>query len=247
MTIGEVLALLEQKAPSKTAEPWDNSGLLVGNAELPVEAVLVTLDITHDSLDRALAVGAQLVVSHHPVIFEALRALTPGSVPYRLVQHGIAALCVHTNLDKAPSGVNDCLAQCLGLESIRVTADGMSRLGDLPEPLSGDAFARRVARCLGTSVRARTGDLPVRTVALCGGAGADLVLPLLEQADAALTGEVKHHEWLAVPPGKTMVDGGHYATEVVVVRQLASWLRTAFPQLAVTEYEGKAPYYTVKD
>lgn len=247
MKLAEIMELFQQKAPMETAESWDNSGLLVGSADADVHTAVVSLDITPEAIDCAVACGAELIVSHHPVIFSPLPALTTDSLPYRLAQAGIAALCLHTNLDKADGGVNDCLAARLGLQQVRCAPDGMSRIGDLSQVLEATAFAALVAERLQTVVRVRAGDAPIRTVAVCGGAGADLVLPLLEQVDAAVTGEVKHHEWLAVPSGKTLVDGGHFSTEAVVVERLAQWLRQAFPAMTVVIHRGEAPYFTVKD
>ncbi len=247
MNIADILSFLQEKAPFEIAEPWDNSGLLIGSSDGETETVVVALDITDEVVDAACAVGAKLIISHHPVIFDPLKTLAADSVPYRMAQAGIAALCVHTNLDKATGGVNDCLAAALELVNVQVAEDGMSRLGELKQPMSADAFAAFAAKRLGTAVRVRRGTDEIRTVALCGGAGADLVLPLLKQADAALTGEVKHHEWLAVPTQKTMIDGGHFHTEVFVVDAVVAWLSEAFPSLNVTVYRGNAPYSTIKD
>lgn len=247
MKIGEIRELLQQKAPFETAEPYDNCGLLVGSPDAAVDTVLVTLDITHDAVDAAIQNGAQLIVSHHPVIFEPLKALRTDSVPYRLAAHGLGAICAHTNLDRAVGGVNDCLCEKLGLTDVYRGPDEMCRIGTLPQPLSSEAFARKVSDVLHTAVRVKAGSDTIRTVALCGGGAGDRVLPLLEQADAALTGEVKHHVWLEVPPCKTMVDAGHYATEVVMTDRLVEWISAAFPSLKVVLYRGEAPYSTVKD
>ncbi len=246
MNVRDVWALLQDKAPFETAEPYDNCGLLVGDATAEVTAVVVTLDITHDAIDAALEVGAELIVSHHPVIFEPLKALEAGSVPYRLAQHGIAAICAHTNLDRAMDGVNDCLAARLGLRDVYLGPDEMCRIGSLPQAMTAAEFGALVARELHTAVRLKAGSDLVRTVALCGGGAGDRVLPLLGEADAALTGEVKHHVWLAVSPKHTMVDGGHYATEVVVTDRLTEWLQAAFPALNVVLHRGQAPYMTVE-
>ncbi len=245
MIISEIFEFLQKKAPFETAEPYDNVGLLVGSGDGTVSTVLVTLDITNEAVDEAVRIGAELIVSHHPVIFDPLRALVAGSVPYRLAQHGITAICAHTNLDRADDGVNDCLAACLGLTDLYRGPDEMCRIGRLPEPLSAEAFGRLVAERLHTAVRLKAGSDPISTVALCGGGAGDRVLPLLAVADAALTGEVKHHVWLAVPPEKTMADGGHYATEVVVTDQLVAWLRDAFPTMNVVLHRGVAPYQTI--
>ena len=247
MKIFEIFELLQEKAPFETAEPYDNVGLLVGAGDGEVTTVLVTLDITQAAVDEAVRLGAELIVSHHPVIFDPLRMLSADSVPYRLAQHGITAICAHTNLDRAAGGINDCLAACLGLTELTLGPDAMCRIGRLPAPLTAEEFGRLVAERLHTAVRLKAGTAPVTTVALCGGGAGDRVLPLLSVADAALTGEVKHHVWLEVPPEKTMADGGHYATEVVVTDRLVAWLNEAFPALTVVLPRGEAPYYTIKD
>lgn len=246
MKILDIFAFLQGKAPFETAEPYDNVGLLVGG-DGEVSTVVVTLDITHEAVDEAVFCGAELIVSHHPVIFEPLKALEAGSVPYRLAQHGITAICAHTNLDRAVGGVNDCLCELLGLQNVRLGPDAMCRLGELPQAMTAEEFGKTVSRLLGTDVRLKAGTRQIKTVALCGGGAGDRVLPLLAEADAALTGEVKHHVWLAVPPEKTMADGGHFATEVPVTDRLVAWLREAFPTLTVIHHRGEAPYYTVKD
>lgn len=247
ITVGEIYDFLQEKAPFETAEEWDNSGLLVGAREQTVSTVYVALDITNETVKQAMACGAELIVSHHPVIFDPLRELSPRSPVYALVKAGIAAVCAHTNLDKAADGVNDTLARLIGLEAVEIAADGMCRVGKLPDVMSGEAFARLVSARLDTAVRVTAGTAPVRTVAVCGGAGGDLVLPLLDDCDAAVTGEVKHHEWLAVPQTKTLVDGGHYATEVGVTACLQQWLQEKFEELTVVVEERRDPYFVIKD
>lgn len=246
MKISNILAFLQEKAPFETAEPYDNVGLLVGG-DGEVTTVVVTLDITQEAVDEAVRVGAELIVSHHPVIFEPLKALEAGSVPYRLAQHGIAAICAHTNLDRAVGGVNDCLCDLLELQNVRLGPDAMCRIGELPQAMTAEEFGKAVSRVLGTEVRLKAGTREIKTVALCGGGAGDRVLPLLAEADAGLTGEVKHHVWLAVPPENTMADGGHYATEVPVTDRLVAWLKEGFPSLTVILHRGNAPYHMVKD
>lgn len=122
-TVGELFAFLDRFAPVSLAEEWDNVGLLCGDAEALVTKALVTLDITSDVVRQAARDGVQLVVSHHPVIFHPLRAVTargPGAVPLKLAAAGVAAICMHTNLDVCAGGVNDALARALGLREPRV-------------------------------------------------------------------------------------------------------------------------------
>lgn len=246
MTVQAVLDVLQQKAPFETAEEWDNAGLLIGDAAKEIGAVVVALDVTNEVIDRAVAEGAELIVTHHPVIFEPLKRLPANSVAYRLAQAGIAVISAHTNADKAVGGVNDCLCELLGCTAWETAPDGMSRIGTLPVTMTADAFAAYVAGCLHTAVRASVGDDLVNTVAVCGGGGADRVLSLLAKADAAVTGEVKHHEWLSVPPAKTLVDGGHYATEAAVTDRFAGWLSEAFPAVRIVLHRGEAPYQTIE-
>ena len=247
ITVADIVALMQEKAPFENAEPWDNSGLLVGDESALVSTVLVSLDITEETVAQAVAANAQLMVCHHPVIFDPLRSLPSSHLVYQLAQHKIAALCVHTNLDKAVEGVNDRLAQQLGLKQVTVAADGMSRIGRLPTVMTAETFGRHVSASLGTAVRLKNGTSPIQTVAVCGGAGAELVLPLLRKADAAVTGEVKHHEWLAVSADKTLADGGHFATENAVTDTLVRWLSQAFPTLTVCLGAQTPPYETIKD
>ncbi len=117
-TVGKIYQALDRMAPFKTQEKWDNSGLLAGDAAASVARALVVLDITPASIQEAVRQQAQLIISHHPVIFQPLKRLERGSVVYELVQSGLSAICAHTNLDKAAGGVNDCLARALGLGQV---------------------------------------------------------------------------------------------------------------------------------
>lgn len=250
-TIREIESYLQSIAPPETAEEWDNVGLLVGApaAGAPAAAVtdaLVCLDITHAAVTAAKEAGAQLIVSHHPVIFRPLRRLPGGSVPYALAQAGIAALCMHTNLDKAPGGVGETLARALGLQELRTAPDGFTVVGRLPRPLSPEAFVRLVGERLHTAVRYRPGEREVSLVGVAGGAGGEFLLPALEAfpLDGFVTGEMRHHEWLDLP-GVTAVDAGHYATEVVIVPALAGRLAARFPEVRFHPFEDTPPYQTL--
>ena len=247
MTVQDVYCLLDQKAPFSSAEEWDNSGLLIGDPTAPVNGVVVALDVTDDVREYAVKKKASLIVSHHPIIFDPLTSVKVDSAVYRAIQAGMSVISAHTNADKAADGVNDALCAVLGLSDTVVTEDGFCRIGTLPANMSAAVFADYVAHCLETAVRIKAGTDEIRTVAVCGGSGADLVIPLLEKADAAVTGEVKHHEWLSVPGAKTLVDGGHYTTEIHVVNRIANWIQAADPSLTVWPYVGTAPYQTVKE
>ncbi len=247
MTVGEVYAFLQNRAPFETAEAYDNAGLLVGSAEMPADRILVTLDITPAAVRAAEERDAGLIVSHHPVIFHPLRRLSADSVPFLLASNRIAAICAHTNLDRAAGGVNDLLATALGISGVQSAPDGICRIGTLPRPMSPEDFAAYVGGRLGTPVRMREGDTLLERVAVCGGAGGDFLISLLQEggAGAAVTGELKHHEWLALPSGVTVVEAGHYHTEICMAEGMARWLREAFPSAKVTVFPGEPPYRTV--
>ena len=157
-TVNEIYALLDQKAPFRTQLGFDNAGFLVGHGEQTVTNVLVALDITPEVIEEAIERGVQLIVAHHPVIWDKLGRVTDESVTGRkiltLIEHGIAAICAHTNLDAAQGGVNDALAQAVGLiDPVPLEVDGtdenglpygIGRVGELSGgPMSVQAFAQR--------------------------------------------------------------------------------------------------------
>ena len=117
-TVREIYQYLDGLAPFSLQMEFDNAGFLVGRGERAVSKILVSLDITEEVAEEAAELGAELIVSHHPVIFRPLKKLEQGSVVWELARAGISAICAHTNLDKARGGVNDCLAAALGLEQV---------------------------------------------------------------------------------------------------------------------------------
>lgn len=237
-TVGAVYDFIDGFAPFHTAMDFDNPGLLAGGPGDPVHTALLSLDITPAVVREAANLGAQLVVSHHPVIFHPLKRLEPGSAPYLLAQNGIAAVCAHTNLDMAPDGgVNVCLAERLHLKAIRT----LQEYGDsgLPEALVGQTerpyapreFAEFVRDTLGCDgLRYTDGDREITQVGLCSGGGADLVYPAAQAGcQAFVTGESKHSILLdAETMGVTLVDAGHFYTEDVVIQPLLNRLAARF-------------------
>ena len=243
-TVRDILSWLDGVAPPALAEDWDNVGLLVGDPDGPVSRVLVSLDPSPAAVAQAAAMGAELLVSHHPVIFGGQQRLLAGAPAYELARAGIAAVAAHTNLDAADGGVNDALAARLGLEEIRTAPDGLSRIGRLPQPLPPAAFVACVMdRLEAPAVQWRSGRRPVETVALCSGAGSDFMPSLLGAADAFVTGELKYHEW--PDTAATVVAAGHYHTEIGIADALAARLREAFPALLVETAKESCPYATM--
>lgn len=248
--VGEVLSFLEEKAPFELQEGFDNAGFLVGRETAQVSKILVALDITRQVAEEAAELGAQLIVAHHPVIFGGARSVTDQTVTGRivlsLVEHGIAAICAHTNLDAVEGGVNDALALRLGLTGIgqlkQTGVDGqgrpygIGRVGTVTQQPLYD-FAMGVKRLLGANgLRLVDGGRPVRKVAVGGGACGEMMEDAIALGcDTFVTSDVKYHQFLeAKAQGLNLIDAGHFPTEDVVCPVLQDWLAQRFPQVTVT-------------
>lgn len=219
-------------APLCLAMPYDNCGILVGDSEKEVSKAIVTLDITSDVIDEAVRKGAELIISHHPIIFSPLKSVGIDSCVYKLIQNGITALCMHTNLDLSQeNGVNITLAKALGLENIAIVEGECLLTGELQTEYSVEDFAKYVKERLDCQgVRYTKGEKSIRRVAVACGAGGDYVFNCEKLgADAFVTGEIKHHQIIkANEIGLTIVDAGHYKTEDVIIPVLVRLLSEKF-------------------
>lgn len=230
---------LNSIAPFETQEDWDNSGMLVGDMDAEVKKVAVVLDITHEEIKKAKAIGADLIISHHPVIFNPIKSVTRGSVPYELVASSINALCCHTPLDIADGGTNDSLAKLLGIEVTR-TEDPILRLGTV-EPTSAENLAGKIAKTLNTKVRYADAGRKIEKIAICTGAGCSLI-EAAGEIDAFITGDASHHNFLdCVQAGITLIAAGHYETEIVVVPVLVKKLQAQFPDIEIIDIKQENP------
>jgi dinuclear metal center YbgI/SA1388 family protein len=233
-SVADVVGYLDGRYPPAWAEQWDRVGLVVGEPATPVETVLCVVDCVPETVEQAVAARAQLIVAHHPLLLRGVSSVAAtsyqGRVVHRLIRAGIALFTAHTNADVAAPGVSDALADRLGLGGLRPLRPaegapagggrGAGRIGELAEPVSLAGFTAAAARALpwtAWGVRAAGDpDRPVRTVAVCGGAG-DGYLPDAAAAgvDAYLTADLRHHpasEYLAAG-GPALVDAAHWATE----------------------------------
>lgn len=252
--VQQVLEILEQIAPPELACSWDNVGLLV-DAGRPVTSIMTALDITADVVRDAAESGCELIVSHHPVIFDPLRRVTAEDVPAMLLQNGISAICMHTNLDAAAGGVNEVLAGIFGMQDPEPFAGGCGRVGSI-EPITVPQLARKAqqelaARCnapdAGPAVQVKFADTgkPVQRLAVISGAGGSLFEEALAVgADCLLTGEANHHHACdAKRLGLSLIAAGHYATEFPVTAAVAEKLRAALPSVEVlVSTANKDPY-----
>ncbi|MDR2908888.1 MAG: Nif3-like dinuclear metal center hexameric protein [Oscillospiraceae bacterium] len=227
-------------APFSLALKWDNSGLLLGSGDMPVKRALAALDATRAVIEEAKALGAQLLITHHPVIFEPLRSIVASSPVWEAIRAGLAVISAHTCLDIARGGVNDALAKRLGLNNIEALSlgeadscpEGMGRIGELPRALSPAELAGHVKESLcAAGLKYVPGAENISRVALCGGAGADYIGEAISAgAKALVTADCRHHQLLeAKGKGFTLIDAGHYATEAVVLPFFAAALRNILP------------------
>lgn len=241
-TCKEVLEAMEAYAPVELAEDWDNVGMLVeGTAELT--GILTALDIDEDVIREAKALNCNLIVTHHPIIFSPLKRLEANSLVFQLIQNGIGAICMHTNLDAAPMGVNEVLARLLNMEN-REAFIPCGRIGTVAE-ITPAELAQKCAINLGASVKYVDGGKPIRRLAVISGAGGSLLDEAIKAgADALVTGELSHHGALdAKLAGLTVVAAGHYATEYPIVPIMARYLGKKFPIVPVfASQRGKDPF-----
>ncbi len=240
MKVRDILEFLESVAPTNTALEFDNVGLLIGDPETEISGILVSLDCFDEVIDRAEDLGANLIITHHPIIFSPLKAVTADSLAYKLIEKKISVISCHTNLDVADGGVNDALCSTLGLYDIKkVTAsDGfLLRVGELDEAEDPYSFARDIKEKLGGNVKFVAGTRDIFKVVVCSGSGGDYLFDAVNfGADALVTADVKHHIFIeAGRLGISVFDAGHFNTEDVIVAPLCRDISAAFPEIPVSE------------
>lgn len=230
MKISEIAAILEKEFPPAAAEEWDNVGLLAGRGNTDVKRALLTLDVTPSVVEEAIKAGAQLIISHHPMMFDGVKRLVSDNAEGRMLltlcEHKIAVYAAHTNMDSAKRGLNAELASIFALqkpvpvEPNRIAGAGLGRIGDLKSPVTAYEFALQAKRLLSTPVRlCGNRDRIVKRVAVGSGACDDIVPRALEMgADLILTGDCKYHRCLSfVDMGAVVIDAGHYPTEIIAM------------------------------
>ena len=244
MKVKDIIKVIEEFAPLSIQEGWDNSGLCIGSPEDEVNSVLLALDCTPALVDEAIQCGADMIVTHHPLIFSGLKRICPedliGETVIKAVRAGIAIYAAHTNADKVLEGVSGAMAARLELENVQVLepdgdGTGLGVVGDLKEPLSGHQMLEVIREKFkpGAIRSSNPLDCKVTRVAMCGGSGGSMISAAKKAgAQVYISGDISYHNFFT-PEGFMIVDIGHYESEIEIVDILFSLIKKNFPTFAV--------------
>ena len=245
MQVLDVYNFLNEIAPVGTALSFDNVGILVGDPSKEVKKAVVCLDCTPKVLELAVKESAELIITHHPIIFEPLKSLIKGedNVVYGCIENGVSVISMHTNLDVAVGGVNDCLANALELVDVQNIVDDEGfcfKKGALKSTMSTTELADYVKQKLGGNVRFTAVEKQIKTVAVCGGSGGSELSLAMQNADAFITADVKHNLFIeAISKDYPLLDAGHYHTENVVVKPLIQKLSKGLNDVEFLEFNSE--------
>lgn len=260
MKCNEIMKVLEQLSPLKYACDWDNVGLMAGNPEAQISKVLVALDCDDAAIEKAVQIGADLIVTHHPLIFGDLKNVRSdeltGKRIIKLIQNNICCYAMHTNFD-AKGGMAELAANIIGLENTEVLdvileGEGFGRVGTFSELLTLRQWAERVKTLFGLPHVIVYGDLdthPVK-IAISPGSGKDYVSCAIQKgAQLLITGDMNHHGGIdAVASGLLIIDAGHYGTEHIFVEFVSNYLKKQFlnsNHIEIVQMDKKLPYVIV--
>ncbi len=238
ITVKNISDYINSIAPYNSKCEWDNCGILIGDKNKEVKKIGFTLDLTGEVLADAINNNVDLIITHHPIIFRPMKNFLKGNLAYDLAVSGISAISAHTSFDCANGGVNDVLCELLEIKNAVGVPDvecpvPMARIGEI-EPITSTEFAKKVADVLGTTCRVADSENIIKKVAVCGGSGPDDFLFTSAEmgADAIITGEIKHHIFLAAKEmGVTAIQAGHFETENPAVSALKKYIENEFKEV----------------
>ncbi len=226
MILEEILNIIEENYPKTLAYSWDNVGMLAGSKKKEIKKVLLTLDVTPTVVDEAIDWGADLIISHHPLIFDGIKSFSEESskvnMYVKIIRNNLAVYSAHTNMDRAERGINQRLSEIFGLKNTEILEDetGLGRIGDM-EKTTLFEFAKTVKEKLNTPMVRVSGnpDSKISKVAIGSGGCSDLYpLAISKGADVLLTADLKYHTAIdAYFDGISIIDAGHYPTEIIVM------------------------------
>jgi len=238
-----IIEQFEEWSPQEFAEEWDNIGLLIGDAAQPVKKILTALDATEDVINEAIAGGFDFIICHHPPVYNPIKRITTDDSTGRkiiaLIKNGIGCYCAHTNLDKAIGGVNDCLAEKIGLKDLSPLIPeiececGIGRVGFLPQKMTLLSFYKELKKSIDLDSIRFCGDAEkiVQKIGVCGGDGSGsryINAAIANGCDAYVTGDLRYHcAQEALESGIALVDITHYGGEIFVLDEIVSRLKNA--------------------
>jgi dinuclear metal center YbgI/SA1388 family protein len=244
MKVKDIIKVIEDFAPLSVQEGWDNSGLCVGSPEDEVTSVLLALDCTPALVDEAVACGADMIVTHHPLIFSGLKKISPedmvGEAVIKAIKAGISIYAAHTSADKVLEGVSGAMAARLGLENVSILnmdgeGTGLGVVGDFPEPIGAEQAIALVKEkfALKSMKVSKPLNGMISRVAMCGGSGGSLISAARSSgAQLYISGDISYHNFFT-PEGFMLMDIGHYESEIEIVDILFSLIKKNFPTFAV--------------
>ena len=258
MLCRDIMKVIEATYPKHAALEWDNVGLLVGRTEKEVKKIYVALDATDEVIEQAVAANADMLITHHPLLFSPLKKITDehfiGGRVVKLLQHDISYYAMHTNYDVC--GMADISAAILGLdgaETLEVTdkesMEGIGKVGDFSGPMSLQSCGEFIKEKFQLDSVKVFGDLSstVQRVAICPGSGKRMTeLALEKNADVLVTGDIGHHEGIdAVAQGLAIIDAGHYGLEHIFIEDMANYLRKNIEGIVVETHEITHPFQVI--
>lgn len=246
-TVKNIYDYINSVAPFDTMEQWDNSGFLVGDFRKEVKKAVVTLDVTKSVAEYAKSIGADLIISHHPIIFSGVKSVKKGSALYTAVNNDIAVVSAHTNFDIAENGINTNLCKILGLSDVQQIENSFIAYGNLDFEMSIDDFAQFVSDTLDVSgIRYTDTEMPINTVAVGGGACEEFAELALNYADCFLTGDMKYHQMLDfAEQNKAVISAGHFETEAPAFKMFMEDLKKVFTDVEFIWGNQQNPVHTV--
>ena len=244
MKVRDIIQIIEDFAPLSIQEGWDNSGLCVGSPEDEATSVLLGLDCTEQLVDEAIECGADLIITHHPLIFSGLKKISPddqiGAAVIKAVRAGICIYAAHTNADKVIAGVSGAMAARLGLKDVEILEEdgdgtGLGVVGNLPEPVSAEEATALVKERFSLKMVKTSAPVgcKISRIAMCGGSGSSLIESARRsKAQLYISGDISYHHFFT-PEGFMIMDIGHYESEIEIVDILFSLIKKNFPTFAV--------------
>ena len=260
MKCSDIMKALEELSPAKYAEDWDNVGLIVGRKDKEVRKIYIAVDPTDEVIQSAVEVQADMIITHHPLIFKAIKKVNNDDFVarrvLRLARHDMSYYAMHTNFDVM--GMADEAADEIGLKRRSVLSvtyedeiakEGFGRVGRLPSVMTLKECADHVKRCFHLKYVRVYGDLnaELETAAICPGSGRSMIGDAIKaDADVYITGDIEHHEGLdAVAQGLMIIDAGHYGIEKIFIDYIKQYLKREFPDLAVYTHRDVEPFVII--